>query len=87
MRPKRLYEHSRRVEAQSNDWKQRYHAETGSLRGRIAQLEARVFELEALICDHFGDGVDAAADALITIKDDVYEKIQAQRASKGEPGE
>jgi hypothetical protein len=40
----KLMRHIRKVEAESHAWKHRYKAETGSLRGRIRQLEKQLAE-------------------------------------------
>jgi hypothetical protein len=40
----KLMRHVRKVEAESHYWKERYRGETGSLRGRIRQLEDQLQE-------------------------------------------
>ncbi len=56
MRPRKLVEHTRKVEAASHSWKLKHAADTGSLRGRIAELEA---ERDALLAE-----VEALKEAL-----------------------
>lgn len=68
--------HIQWVQAKSHEWKHRYKAETGSLRGRIQELETQLYRL-----DNFSTWATNPRTVALMKRCNEFEKRAAPRTS------